>query len=211
MELTPAYVRAHVPALHDNALIADMASHGTLSAFPTGEVILRDRQFIDHIPLVTRGGAKVIRESGPEEHLFLYFLEAGQTCTMTLAACLRRQASRVRATTVAPTEVILLPSSSVYRYSREFPAWNAFALLAQQDRFDTLMATAEHIAFSSLAERLLTSLTGIARITGSRELTLTHEAIAGDLGVSRVGLSRVLKGLELDGRLRLGRGVIYLV
>ncbi|HHI77512.1 MAG TPA: helix-turn-helix domain-containing protein, partial [Gammaproteobacteria bacterium] len=46
------------------------------------------------------------------------------------------------------------------------------------------------------------------REPGRRELHLTHQAIADDLGTSREVVSRVLKDLEQRGLLRLARGRI---
>jgi|AntRauTorckE5430_2_1112549.scaffolds.fasta_scaffold02489_7 CRP/FNR family transcriptional regulator len=44
-----------------------------------------------------------------------------------------------------------------------------------------------------------------------QEVDITHSDLAMDLGVSRVGMSRVLKGLENKGILKLGRKTIQLI
>jgi len=86
----------------------DLLGHGLLKTFPAGQTILTDKQYIDYIPLITRGGAKVIHYTNEQKALFLYFLQEGETCTMTLSSCLKRETSRVRAKTITETEIILV-------------------------------------------------------------------------------------------------------
>ena len=66
------------------------------------------------------------------------------------------------------------------------------------------------MAFMKLDERLLKYLTDQAKITGSLELTLTHQQVAEDLNSSRVVISRLLKQLEIKGGIRLYRNKIVL-
>jgi CRP/FNR family transcriptional regulator len=210
MILTATYLRKHLPAIREDRLIDDIAAHGILQSFPAGQTILTNRQYIDYIPLISRGGLKVVRHTEAHNSLFLYFLRPGETCAMTLTSCLKRETSKVRAKTITETEIVLLPVERVYYYTRHFAGWNEFTLQSFRLKFDSILSAFEGMAFAPLEERTATYLRDIATISGSNKLTITHESLAEDLGSSRVGMSRILKRLEEAGTLRLGRGNIAL-
>lgn len=210
MDLTLTYLKKRLPTIADGQLRADILAHGFLRSFPAGETLLADQQYIDYIPLVTSGGAKVVRFTDDGRSLFLYFLRDGETCTMTLSSCLKREMSKVRAKTVAETEVVLLPVARVYYYTRHFPSWNEFVLGSFRVKFDAILEAFEEMAFAPLEQRVIHYLTTLATINAADRLVLTHADLAEDLGVSRVGLSRVLKALEQAGKLHLGRKEIRL-
>jgi len=211
MTLNAAYLRKHLPTIREDALIEDIVTNGVVKAFPAGQVILNDRQYIDYIPLIAKGGLKVVRHTEAHNNLFLYFLRPGETCTMTLSSCLKRETSKVRAKTITETEIVLLPVERVYYYTRHFAGWNEFTLQSYRLKFDSILSAFEGMAFSPLEERTAAYLRDIASIKGDKQLTITHEALAEDLGASRVGMSRVLKRLESAKKIVLGRGKITLL
>ncbi|TXF91693.1 Crp/Fnr family transcriptional regulator [Neolewinella aurantiaca] len=210
MNLTAEYLKKHLPDIRQDNLIDDIVQHGLLQSLPAGQTILTDRQYIDHIPLISKGGLKVVRHTEEDNDLFLYFLRPGETCAMTLSSCLKRETSKVRAKTITATDIVMIPVERVYYYTRHFAGWNEFTLLSFQLKFDSMLAAFEGLAFLPLEERTTAYLRDIAIISGNNDLTVTHEALAEDLGASRVGMSRILKRLEEEGILRLGRGHITL-
>ena len=60
-------------------------------------------------------------------------------------------------------------------------------------------------------ERLLDFLNAKVAITHQNTLHITHEQVANELGTARVVISRLLKKLEEDGILKLGRNKIIIV
>ena len=210
MGLNATYIRRHLPAIQEDLLIEDLVEYGVLQRFPAGQTILTDQQYIDYVPLITKGGVKVVRNTEDNHKLFLYFLRPGETCAMTLSSCLKRETSKVRAQTIAETEIVLLPVGRVYYYTRHFAGWNEYSLQSFRLKFDSILSAFEGMAFAPLEERTTVYLRDIANISGSKDITITHEALAEDLGASRVGMSRILKRLEEAGVLHLGRGSITL-
>jgi CRP/FNR family transcriptional regulator, anaerobic regulatory protein len=86
-------------------------------------------------------------------------------------------------------------------------------LLTYQRRFDELLDTIDGIAFQHLDERLVKAIRDhLAASQGptvrSGVLVLTHQELANELNSSREVISRLLKQLERDGRVKLGRGKI---
>lgn len=208
MNLTVDYLRKNLPGLQGDLLLEDVAASAQLHTIPAGQIILREAQHVDHVPLIGKGGVKVIRHADADQSIFLYFIRPGQTCTMTLSSCLRRQTSQVHAETIVETEILLLPSERVYYYTKHFPSWNEFTLESFRDKFDDILGAYDRLAFASLEERIVDYLRETVTIRQNNEVMLTHAELAGELAASRVSVSRVLKGLEKAGRLTLGRNMI---
>jgi CRP/FNR family transcriptional regulator len=73
------------------------------------------------------------------------------------------------------------------------------------------MHAIDQLAFQKLDERLISYLKEKSKHTGSSVLNLSHTQIANDLASSREVISRLLKKLELDGKLLLYRNQIKLL
>jgi CRP/FNR family transcriptional regulator len=71
----------------------------------------------------------------------------------------------------------------------------------------TVFQLIEEVVFGNLEERLLDYL---VEKSEDNILQSTHQVIANDLGTSREVVSRLLKDLERQGKLELGRSRIVL-
>jgi CRP/FNR family transcriptional regulator len=211
IKITSAYLKEYFPNLKDEQLIEDIVNHGELHRFPEGGMVLKDAQYVNHIPLVSKGGVKVVRHTESHQNIFLYFIQPGETCTMTLSSCLKRQTSQVHAQTIAPTEIVLLPVERVYYYTKHFSGWNEFTLQSFHSKFDDIIHAFDRLAFDPLETRIMRFLQDIAALRNDLGLTITHAELAEDMGASRVSVSRVLKELERQGSISLGRNLIALV
>jgi CRP/FNR family transcriptional regulator len=72
------------------------------------------------------------------------------------------------------------------------------------------METVDAIAFIPLDERILKYLVDQAKLLGSLEINLTHQKIVEVLHSSRAVISRLLKQLEVKGKIKLLRNKIIL-
>lgn len=61
-----------------------------------------------------------------------------------------------------------------------------------------------------LDDRLLKFLTDKVKIMKNNTLTITHQEIADDLNTSRAVVSRLLKQLENEGKIRIRRNKIFI-
>lgn len=209
--LTSAYLRTHFPGIKDDLLREDIAEHGALYEFEEGIMVLKDAQYLDHVPLVSNGGVKVVRHTDKGDNIFLYFIRPGETCAMTLSSCLKRQPSQIHATTVSETEIVLIPAERVYYYMQHFPAWNEFTVASFRGKIDDIVHAFDFLAFAPLEERITRFLKDLASLRGSKHINTTHAELATDMGSSRVSVSRILKHLEERGHINLGRNTIELI
>lgn len=86
-----------------------------------------------------------------------------------------------------------------------------FILEITQSKLSEIMWVLEQVVFFSLEHRLSDYLINQHYLKDSIKITITHEAIANDLGSSREVISRMLKRFEKDNLIEMGRGSIKLI
>ncbi len=140
--------------------------------------------------------------------LILYYLQAGETCAMSLTCCLANQKSEIRAVAEEDSEIILLPAQLLDSWMLKYPTWKNFVMQTYQDRFVELLNAIDSIAFKKMDERLLQYLIDKSTINNNHVLETTHQKIAEELNSTREVISRLLKQLENQEKIELGRNRI---
>lgn len=187
-----------------------LAEQARLVSLAPDEVLLRNGSFVSAVPMVLHGLVKVLRYEADRE-LLLYYIRPGESCIMSFSAALQAQPSQVLATTETDTELLLLPAEKLPDWHRQYPRLQQYFIDLYSQRYQGLIATIDQLAFQKLDERLLHYLRQKGELSGQRRLNLTHQQIASDLGTTREVISRVLKKLEREGHLKLGRHEILLL
>ena len=192
----------------EDELIQEINKTGVLKVAKEGEIIMDIQDTIKFMPLLLEGALKILREDKEGNELLLYFLERGDTCALTLSCCLGQSRSEIRATAERETLFILIPIEKIEEWTARYKSWRNFIFESYHLRLTELLETIDTIAFMKMDERLLRYLQDKAKINQSEELQVTHQQIAYDLNTSRVVVSRLLKKLELEGKILLQRNQI---
>jgi CRP/FNR family transcriptional regulator len=200
----------HFPIFSQYDLIDSLSQKGVLKTIPKGTAILEVGSFIRIIPLVIEGTVKVIREDESGAEMLLYYINAGESCAMTLSSCFKREKSRVKAITQTDVNVLAVPVEEVYDLLRRYHSWQDFVLHTYQIRFEEMMEVLDNVVFHKLDERLLKYLHDRSNALRKTELHISHQEIADDLASSREVISRLLKQMERKGYVQLSRGKIIL-
>lgn len=183
---------------------------GEVHHFPPGTSLMEIGDSYTWLPLVLSGVVKVLREDADENELLLYFLEPGDTCVMSFSCCMGKKKSKVRAVTEGEADILLLPVDILDEWMGKYPKWRAYIFDSVRIRMDEFIQAVDALAFMRLEERLSKYLHDRARVLGTKDLKVTHQEIADDLNTSRVVVSRLLKRLESEGQLHIGRSHIEL-
>lgn len=191
-------------------LRAELQSGGQLKIFKPGEVILRENANIKSIPIVVSGSLKVFRREPDGREILLYYVKPGESCIMSLFGGLHNDISKIEAVAEESTEMLILPVDKVNQWLSKYPDWMEFVLLLYHKRFEELLEVINEVAFQKIDERILNWLKKKSALAGSNELQVTHQQIADELGTSREVVSRLLKQLEKEQFLSLGRNKITL-
>ena len=174
-------------------------------SFVAGQQIVVSGTGSQQVPMVLSGTMKVSRTGRQQGEQLLYYLEAGDLCTMAMNCCLGIQQSNIVATSEGPTEIVFLPREAYDTWLSRFPEWKTLVFGQFNLRFEELIETLDSLAFRQMDERLMKYLRNLAMVTRNPEIRKSHQEIADDLNSSRVVISRLLKQLEKKGMISLGR------
>ena len=187
-----------------------LGEYGISKTFAEGEVILRENAYIKAIPIVTGGSVKVMRTDDEGKEILLYYINAGESCIMSFLGGMHHDTSKVKAIAEEETEVLFIPVDKVSLLIKEFPEWLDYIFRLYHKRFEELLEIVNAVVFKKMDERLLDLIKRKADLTKNRTLNVTHEQLASELGTARVVVSRLLKQMESNGVVALGRNNILL-
>ncbi len=192
-------------------LIEKLKQNSILKKYAAGSVILNENAYIRSIPIVIKGVLKVSRMEEEGREILLYYIKAGESCIMSFLGGMHEETSKVKAEVEEDAEILFLPIDKVSILIREYPQWLDYIFRLYHQRFEELLEIVNAIAFKKVDERLLNLLLKKAEITESDTIQVTHEQLANELGTARVVVSRLLKQLEDEGRVQLGRNKIEIL
>lgn len=154
---------------------------------------------------------KVLRTEEDGREILLYYIKTGESCIMSFLGGLHNETSKVKAEVEEDTEILFLPIDKVSMFIKEYPQWLDYIFRLYHKRFEDLLEIVNAIAFKKVDERLLNLLNKKSELLKSETILITHEQLAKKLGTARVVVSRLLKQLEEDKIVKLGRNKITLV
>jgi CRP/FNR family transcriptional regulator len=205
------YIRTYYPQLAEKSLQEEIASVGNIVTFKSGEIILNIGSYIKSMPLIISGLIKAVREDAEGNEIFLYYLSNGETCSMSFTCCLMNKKSDIRTTAEDDTLLIAIPSKYMDEWMSKYVSWRNWVMKSYELRMQELLKTIDSIAFQKMDERLLAYLINKAKKLKTTLLHTTHQEIAHDLNASREAISRLLKQLEIEKQVILGRNKIEIV
>lgn len=181
-----------------------------IKSFNAGTVILNEESYIKVIPVVISGSLKVIRTNKDGQEILLYYIKPGESCIMSFLAGIHHEVSKVKAVAEEDTELLLIPIDKAAEWVKKFPEWTDFIFKLYHKRFEELLAVVNAIAFKKLDTRLAELLNQKKELHKSKEISVTHQQLADELGTTREAVSRVLKQMENTGLVTLSRNKIIL-
>jgi len=194
--------------IFDESLADFIIEHGESKLFSAGEVMMRPGQFFKYAMLIVKGRVKLYREGVEGEEFFMYYLENGDACALSMLCMARNQSSTIMAVALEETEVIMIPIQLMDSLMKNYPTWYHFVIETYRTRFEELLTVVDHIAFKNMDERLEWYLKRQTSSLGN-DLMLTHQQIAHDLNSSREVISRLLKKMEKNGQISMERNTIH--
>src|SRR5690554_3037530 len=192
-------------------LIQKLYEHGVSKEFQAGDILINENSYIRSIPIVIKGSIKVIRTEEDGREILLYYIKAGESCIMSFLGGLHNETSKVKAEIEEDAEILFLPIDKVSLFIKEYPQWLDYIFRLYHKSFEELLFIVNEIAFKKVDELLLILLIKKAELNNSKLIQTTHEQLANELGTARVVVSRLLKQLEENGAVQLGRNKITLL
>lgn len=190
------------------ALKQILIENGTLKTFSDGEMLMQTGQNMRSTMLIVEGLVKLYREGDDGNEFFMYYLQPGDACALSMICATKQETSQVMAKAVESAKGLMIPISLMDTLMKEYKSWYYFVLETYRSRFEELLSVIDNIAFKSMDERLDFYLSKQHQELKTRTLTITHGQIANDLNSSREVISRLLKKMEQRGEVILYRNYI---
>jgi len=197
--------------LFNTLLSKEIHASGRIKSFPAGSIILNINEYVKSIPIVLSGSIKVIRTDEDGREILLYYIKPAESCIMSMLAGLNDNTSKIKAIVEEDAELLLIPVSKASEWIRQFPEWTDFIFALYQKRFEELLDVVNAVAFQKVEVRLLHLLNQKSSLFQSREISVTHQQLANELGITREAVSRVLKQMEIEKLIALTRNKITLL
>ncbi|WP_348799566.1 Crp/Fnr family transcriptional regulator [Flavobacterium adhaerens] len=194
-----------------NELIQDINANEIVKDFKAGEILMRTGQYIKNTALIIKGTIKIYREDSDGGEFFMYYLQPGQACALSMVCAIKNEKSQIMAKVVEDAELVMVPLAMMDKWMMQHRSWYEFVIGSYRNRFEEVLELIDNIAFRALDERLEFYLKRQVEACGCTELKLSHQEIGSDLNTSREVISRLLKKMEQRGLVKLNRNQIEIL
>ncbi len=192
-------------------LVKEIEESGNFKHFSAGETIVNMDSYIKNIPVVISGSIKVIRTDEDGREILLYYLTPGESCIVSILSGMKNETSKIKAIVEEDAEIMLIPADKAKEWVKKYPDWTEFIFDLYQKRFEELLDVVNSVAFQKIDTRLLHLIKQKTQLYNSKEIKVTHQQLADELGITREATSRVLKQMEKDHLLIISRNKIELL
>lgn len=202
-------IKKYFPSF-DNDLIDSIVAFAQVKEVKAGDTIIRKGQYIKYVVLVLSGSVKIYTDGEDGGEFFMYFLNAGQACAVSMVCATQMEMSSITAVAEEDTTLLLVPLAMMEKWMSQHKSWYKFVVASYRNRFDEILRALDQVAFRGMDERLTFYLRRQAKHLQTNTLHLSHQQIATDLNSTREVISRLLKKMEQRNLLKLQRNQIVL-
>lgn len=208
--------------IHDQSAINSLAflehelkerilEESVFDTFPGDTILIRDGQYLKHLPVIVDGMVKVYSQYDDKE-LLLYYIKPKQSCIFSFTAAIYNKPSKIFAITEEESKILLLPTKKIGEWAFKFQRFNQLFFDLYHLRYLDLLDTINQLVFKTLDQRILSYLLERSNLMNKTIIPIRHRQIANDLGTAREVVSRVLKKLEKEKKvIQTSEGIKILV
>ena len=188
----------------EEGLYDAVLNEAVLKEAKAGTTMLKMGQNIKSAMLVVEGTVKLYQEGVDGGEYFMYHLNPGEACAVTLVCNYHHEQSQVLAKAVTDIQYLAIPIEFMEKWLNEFKSWHYFVIKTYRSRYEELLKTINETAFKNMDERLAFYIERQVHQFWNT-VKLTHQEIANDLNTSREVISRLLKKMENNGWIIMNR------
>lgn len=174
-------------------------------------ILLKEGSYIKHIPIVLKGLIKVFKEEENGNEVLLYYITPGESCILSIVAAEKNEKSKIKAVVEEKSEIVVIPTAKINELSRNHSEWKRFVYSLIDEKFYEVINRVKSLTFSNKIVILYDYLQKEAELKNSSNILHSHQEIADELGTSREVISRLLKKLEQEGKIKLSQRKIELL
>lgn len=174
-----------------------------------GRVVFQEGEPCGMVAFLLKGVIRVSKIGISGKEVYLYRVKEGEACILMISSILAGIDYPATATVEEEAEAILLPLPVFKRWMSQNEAMQQFIYRILAERLVAVMTLVEEIVFHKMDGRVAEFLIQMKR--EGNILTITHDAIAMELGTAREVISRIMKEFQQKGWVSLSRGKINLL
>ncbi len=187
--------------------IEEFERYAILKKFKAGEMLSYEGDSCSYFIIVLSGNIRVYKAGISEREITLYRVNPYESCILTAFCILSQTEFPAYAVAETDMEMILIPSPVFREWINRFDVWREFTFINLSIRLNEILQTIDKMAFQRVDARVANFLLRAAQ-QGKKQIHITHQELAKEVGSSRVVISRTLETLAQHGVVELGRGVI---
>lgn len=190
-------------------LLSSLAGEAVSLSFSAGERIFASGDACRHFIIVASGEVRVRLSTKNGREITLYHLSRGEPCALTTSCLLRNTPYYAEGLAETDVELLAFPSARFLDSIAASPLASRHLLMDFAVRISGMTALIDRLAARDIETELSDFLLSHQSTDGN--VTLSHKAIAAEIGTAREVVSRKLKELERAGVIRLGRGEVRIL
>ena len=188
-----------------------LASSAEMLTVKKQTILLKEGAYIKQIPIVMKGLVKVFKEEENGNEVLLYYISPGESCILSIVAAEKNEKSKVKAVVEEDSELLLISVGKINDLSRKHLEWKRFVYSLIDEKFNEVIKRVKTLTFSNKIVRLYEYLQEESKLKNISSILHSHQEIANELGSSREVISRLLKKLEQEGKIKLSQRKIELL
>ena len=187
---------------------AELEAGSRIVSVPAGTQVFAPGQSADNLLLLLEGTVRVQQRSETGREVFLYRVQAGESCVLTTACMLAFE--DYSADGIAETDVraVAIPRTTFDTLVARSPVFREFVFNAYSRRITDLFTLIDDIVFQRMDVRLAARLLELA--DKADVVHATHAVLATELGTAREVISRTLSEFHRRGWVEQSRGEVHL-
>lgn len=180
---------------------------------PAGTKLIECGDPADKFVVVLQGVVKVYETCESGREICFYRVHSGELCVLTLTRLLVHSNRCAQAVAEQDVRLLVIPRDYFDRLLAESGDFRRYLMTSMAHCITDVMQLVAQVSFNQLDHRLARLIRKLATPSAPGEFrcSCTHQIIANELGTTREVVSRLLKGFERSGHIKLGRGSIEIL
>jgi CRP/FNR family transcriptional regulator, anaerobic regulatory protein len=175
---------------------------------PAGARVFEPGQHADNLLLLLSGTVRVQQRSESGREVFLYRVNAGESCVLTTACMLADEDYAAEGLTETEVEAVVIPRRLFDDLAARSEVFRTFIFRAYSRRIADLFSLIDDIVFQRVDVRLAARLLDLAQ---DGTVHATHQVLAVELGTAREVISRTLGEFQRRAWVEQARGEIRIL
>ena len=179
----------------------ELAKDSIVEFVPKNSQLMKQGQYVKWFTIIVTGEIRVWHKENDKE-ITLYKIKDSETCVYSIVAIEQNYQSMVNATTLKDTTIVKIPVRLMTEW-KKYSSWQEFIIKTLTEKYELLLRCIKLIAFKKIDERIMILLKEISNKSQSKEVSISHNDIAKEIGTTREVVSKSLKRQEQLGEVLL--------